>query len=109
MEGFTCTHQAIQMDLPFQIWEAITTDGPGETPLWLTRVLHNKPVFYFLNYARCYLQYLSPHFLSQTLNPYLTIAILLTLYGIWKKGGRIWSVTRLLILIYPLLMLFELR
>lgn len=109
MDGFTCTHIAVLSDVPHQLWEAITTDGPGGTPLWMTRMLHNKPLFYLLNYARCYFHYLSPHFVSESLNPYLAIAMLLLVYYLWKRGGRAWSVVRLLILLYPLVFLFELQ
>ncbi|OGY18543.1 MAG: hypothetical protein A2900_03215 [Candidatus Chisholmbacteria bacterium RIFCSPLOWO2_01_FULL_50_28] len=109
MEGLFCTHVAITTDVPLQIWEAITTDGPSGTPLWLTRVLHNKPVFFFLNYARCYFHYLSPKFLGEVLSPLGAIAFLAVLYFIAKRGGKAWNVLYLIIALYPLVFLFELQ
>lgn len=109
MEGFSCTHNGILMDVPYQIWEAITTDGTSRTPLWLTRSLHNKPVFYSLNYARCYFHYLSPHFLSESLSPLATIAIIIGLYLLWRKGGKPWKLTKWILILYPLIFLFELQ
>lgn len=109
MEGFTCTHNAILIDVPHQIWEAVTTDGPGQTPLWMTRMMHNKPVFYLLNYARCYFHYLSPPFISQRLSAFGAIAVFGLLYVLWKKGGKTWRITKLIIVLYPLIFLFELH
>lgn len=109
MEGFSCTHLAITTDVPLQIWEAITMDGPSSTPLWLTRVLHNKPVFYFLNYARCYFHYLSPKFLSEVFSPLGAIALLAGLYLIAKRGGKSWKLLRWIIVLYPLIFLFEIQ
>lgn len=109
MEGFSCTHLAIVTDVPHQLWEAITTDGPGGTPLWLTRAVHNKPLFFFLNYARCYFHYLSPKFLSESINPYLTLIAFFLVYLLWKRGGRIWSIVRTIIILYPFVFLIELQ
>jgi hypothetical protein len=109
MDLFTCTHRAILVDVPYQIWEAITTDGVSRTPLWLTRVLHNKPIFYFKNYARCYFHYLSPLFISEALSPYAAIAIFSVLYLLWKKGGKPWKLTKWILILYPLIFLFELQ
>jgi len=92
MEGLFCTHVAITTDVPLQIWEAITTDGPSGTPLWLTRVLHNKPVF-----------------LGEVLSPLGAIAFLAVLYFIAKRGGKAWNVLYLIIALYPLVFLFELQ
>lgn len=109
VEAFNCTHLAIITDVPHQIWEAITTDGPGQTPIWFTRVMHNKPLFFFLNYARCYFHYLSPHFISQVISPYGFIIVALAVYALWKKGGKAWKITQWLIVLYPMLFLFELQ
>lgn len=109
MEGLSCTHLAIVNDVPLQLWEAITTDGTGQTPLLMTRALHNKPLYFVINYARCYFHYLSPHFLSQTLGPFITIALIAGVIIIWKKGEKAWMLTKLFLLLYPLFFLFELQ
>jgi len=109
MEGFSCTYQAILNDVPLQIWEAITTDGPSATPLWVTRAFHNKPVFYFLNYARCYFHYLSPKFLSDAIGPIGTIILVIAVCRLWKSGGTLWKIIRWFIILYPIVFLFELQ
>lgn len=109
MEGFSCTYQAIVADVPHQLWEAITSDGAGSTPILVTRMLHNKPLFYAINFARCYFHYLSPHFLSQNLGAILTIGIILGVYYLWYRGGIAWKIIRVIIILYPLIFLFELQ
>ena len=52
MTGLDCTYLSVKTDIPFQIWEAITTDPSGGTPLLMTRALHNKPLYYFTNLSR---------------------------------------------------------
>ena len=109
MEGFSCTHQAIIIDVPHQLWESITTDGPGGTPLWLTRMFHNKPVVFLLNYLRCYFHYLSVHFLSQTGGPFFALGVMLGVFLLWKKGGRPWKIVLWILVLYPLVFVFELQ
>jgi hypothetical protein len=109
MEGLSCTHLAITTDVPLQLWEAITTDGESNTPIWLTRTLHNKPLFFILNYLRCYFHYLSPHFLNQMLGSQFTIILIIALYLIWKRHLRIWRIMKWVIFLYPTFFIFELQ
>jgi hypothetical protein len=107
MANPTCNFQSIQTDIPFQLWEAITTDPGGGTPYLLTRIMHNKPLSYLLNLTACYFSYLSPAELAYRIGPFLTLALILIIYFFWKNGGKIWILLKLLILIFPLIYMFQ--
>ncbi len=109
MEGFHCTHLAILTDVPLQLWEVITTDGTTTTPIWVTRLFHNKPLFFTINYFKCYFNYLSPHFLNQVKGPWITILILAAVLAVWLRGGKLWKAAKFVIILYPLFFLFELQ
>ncbi len=108
MEGFSCTHNGILNDVPHQLWEAISSDGGG-TPLLVTRVLHNKPLFFAVNYLRCYFHYLSPHFFAQQFGPGVALIIVALIFILWRQGGQNWKVAKIIILLYPILLVFELQ
>ncbi len=109
MEGLSCTHLAINTDVPLQLWEAIMTAGSAGTPIWLVRMLMNKPLYFLLNYLRCYFHYLSPLFISQQTSPFITILLILIVFLVWKRWSVGWKVIKWIILIYPLIFLFELQ
>lgn len=78
--NFLCTKDWIFRDVPLQMWEATTADGVGAT-VWLTRFLHNKPLFYLNNFLRCYLSYLSFDFLAKTLS---ILGLALFIFGLYQ-------------------------
>jgi hypothetical protein len=51
--NFGCDFAYFQTEVPRQIQEAIMMDA-GQNVL-LTRFFHNKPLFYLVNFCRCYL------------------------------------------------------
>lgn len=54
---FTCILSRITLDLPHQIWEALSFHPQG---VFLVRILHNKLFFLIDNLFRCYFSYFSP-------------------------------------------------
>lgn len=53
---FTCILSRITLDLPHQIWEALSFHPPG---ILIVRILHNKLFFLVDNLFRCYFFYFS--------------------------------------------------
>lgn len=99
---FTCTGSRILMDIPHQIWEAQTADGPANT--LLTRFFHSRPSFLAENFLRCYLSYLSVDFIAGT---FTVLGLLLFLLGLWYLiSKRKWAIVSVLLLA-PLSPLFE--
>ncbi len=103
-----CTHQAILIDVPHQIWAGISSVSSYQFPSWLIRLIYNKLRFYPINYTQCYTHYLSPPFLSSQLGftrlVLLTILILVLLHKIPPLHKPI----LIALLLYPLIMIFEL-
>lgn len=99
---FSCDLGHIQNDVPHQLWEAISADSGS--PLWLTRLLHNKPLFYANNFLKCYLSYLSPDFLNKTFS---LLGLILFGLGLWHLvTNKRWVVLTILLLA-PLSPLFD--
>jgi len=76
-----------------KLWQAHTLDGP-QTPTVISRFFHNKPYFYFQDFARRYLQHFSYGFLVQTGDTHppfkipqtgyvYSLSFLFALYGFW--------------------------
>jgi len=74
-----CSISWVIRDVPLQIWEAETVGGHAG-PVILTRLFHNKILFYLNNLSRCYLSYLSPDFIF---NCVTIIGALLVYIGIY--------------------------
>ena len=100
---FSCNIGHIKLDLPHQMWEAISADGNANT--LVTRFFHNTPSFYANNLLRCYLSYFSPEFINQVFG---LVGLGLFGLGLWiliagKRRGLL-----ILILLAPLSPLLEL-
>lgn len=99
---YSCDIGHIKLDVPHQIWEAVTSDGNANT--LVTRFFHSSPSFYINNLTNCYLSYLSPDFLNQKLT---ILGLALFSLGLWhlivNKKWRILAV----ILVAPLSPLFD--
>lgn len=104
----SCTDFSIRQGVPLQIWESLTEAGQDDLPLVLIRFLHNKPRYYFVNYAKCYLHYLNPSFFIYQFGLAAFIIVLLIILNIYKHLPRARPVLISLMLIYPLFMVFEL-
>ncbi len=100
---FTCNWEWIKLDVPHQIWEAQTADGI-RAHTFLTRLFHNKFLFYPDNILRCYLSYLSPDFIT---GAFSFIGMVFFLAGVfYLVFNRRWLLLAVL-LIVPLLPLFK--
>lgn len=99
---FSCDIGHIKLDVPHQIWEAVTSDGNANTIV--TRFFHNTPSFYVNNLVNCYVSYLSPDFLNQRLTIF---GLLLVILGLWHIViNRKWRILGA-ILVAPLSPLFD--
>lgn len=108
-EPLTCTHRAIIQDVPFQVWEGVTSSGVYDLPVLLVRLIHNKPRYYFANYFQCYTHYFSPKFYFQSLDflgLFLFLGMLLGIHVLIKK--KHFKLLLFLIILYPTIMVFEL-
>lgn len=97
-----CSKTWIVQDIPHQIWEAQTADG-HVSPI-IVRFFHNKFFFWINNYFRCYLTYWSVDTISSTISIF---ASLLSYYGLIKLIQRKWTKLLIILLIAPVLTLFE--
>lgn len=107
-EGIHCTHQAIQVDMPHQIWEGMSSYVDSNVPTIIVRLLHNKLRYIGTNYTQCYLHYWSPKTLVQLLGIIPTIVLLLSLFLVWKKYPKLRLLIAIGCILYPLVFLFEL-
>ena len=100
---FSCDIGHIKLDLPHQMWEAISADGNANT--LVTRFLHNTPSFYANNLLRCYLSYFSLEFINQAFS---FVGLILFLNGLWQLViNKRWKFL-LLVLVAPLFPTFDL-
>lgn len=106
IKAFECTHFSIQQDVPFQMWDSLTSFGGSGLPIWFIRLLHNKPRYYLTNYIRCYFHYLSPDFLMGQLGPLKLIFLLMLVFFIYSRVARIRPVIIGAILLYPFIFIF---
>jgi len=107
--AFECTNFAIKQDIPLQIWDAHTTLTVAGIPTLLLRTLHNKLVYYIINYTQCYVHYFSPRVFIYNLGLLKTLVLASFLYFIYKKSPK--KIKRLIIFavaLYPIIMTFEL-
>lgn len=78
--NFGCDLTYFQTEVPRLIHEAITTDG-GQHVL-ITRFFHNKPVFYLVNFFKCYLGFFN----------LLYIIALFGLYMVFQRIRKVFKV-----------------
>lgn len=97
-----CDIGHIQLDVPHQIWEAISLDGNAN--IWITRFFHNTPLFYANNLLRCYLSYFSPDFINQQFTLIGLLGFILGIGSIVSK--KQWKVM-VMFLIMPLFPIFD--
>lgn len=93
------------LDLNLQLIDAIHTDTG---PLLLTRVFHNKPVFFILDIYRRYVHFIDPQLLIALLSLVGFFGLIL---GIWyffdsKKKNKLIGFMLLLGFVYPLFEIF---
>lgn len=109
VDGLQCTSFGIRQDVPYQIWEAISSANQAPIPIWVIRLLNNKVRYYTLNYLQCYVYYLSPSFIITRLGFIKTLLLLIILLLLVKLYPKLKLPLLSLILLYPLFMIFELH
>ncbi len=99
---FICSRDRILLDVPYQIWEAQSADGGLN--VFLTRLFHNKLLFYGSNFFRCYLSYFSPDFIARV---FTIFGLIFFLLGVWYLISRKKRFLAILFLLVPLSPLFQ--